>query len=69
LVRGAEVRGVGLDELVLTEPDLGPDALVLLEPGAAVQRRTTPGGGGPEPVRVQLEAAAARLAAQADWLG
>ena len=36
-----------LDELVLTDPDLGPEALALLEPGAAVQRRTTPGGAGP----------------------
>ena len=35
----------------ITEPDLGPDALALLEPGAAVLRRTTPGGAGPAPVR------------------
>ena len=34
----------------MTEPRLGPDALPLLEPGAAVRRRTTPGGAGPEPV-------------------
>ena len=40
-------RGVPLDELVLTDPDLGPEALALLEPGAAVLRRTTPGGAGP----------------------
>ena len=32
------------------DPRLGPDALPLLEPGSAVRRRTTPGGGGPEPV-------------------
>ncbi|MEX2100086.1 MAG: argininosuccinate lyase [Acidimicrobiia bacterium] len=68
MVRDASERGVGLEELVLTDPDLGPDALALLEPGAAVLRRTTPGGGGPEPVRVQLEAAKACLATQADWL-
>ena len=43
-----------LDELVLTEPDLGPDALALLEPGAAVLRRTTPGGAGPASVAAQL---------------
>jgi argininosuccinate lyase len=69
IVRAASERHVGLDELVLTEPDLGSEALALLEPGAAVLRRTTPGGGGPEPVRVQLAAAEARFAAQADWLG
>jgi argininosuccinate lyase len=69
IVRAASERGVGLDELVLTEPDLGPEALALLEPGAAVLRRTTPGGGGPEPVRAQLAAAESRFAAQADWLG
>ena len=50
------------------EPLLGEDALGLLEPGRAVQRRTTPGGGGPEPVRAQLVAARALLAAQADGL-
>ena len=44
-----------LEELVMTEPRLGPDALRYLEPGAAVQRRTSPGGAGPEPVAAQLE--------------
>ena len=50
----------------MTEPRLGPDALPLLEPGAAVQRRTTPGGGGPEPVRraARRGAGAARSAAR-----
>ena len=33
----------------------GPSASSLLEPGSAVRRRTTPGGGGPEPVAAQLE--------------
>ena len=33
LVRHSAERGVPLDELVLTEPDLGPEALALLEPG------------------------------------
>jgi argininosuccinate lyase len=59
---------VGLEELVLTDPDLGPDALAVLEPGAAVLRRTTPGGAGPAPVAVQLDSARARLAEQARWL-
>ena len=68
LVREAETGAVPLDELVAAEPRLGPAARALLEPGAAVQRRTTPGGAGPGPVAAQLEAAQARLAEQAAWL-
>ena len=68
LVRHSAERGVPLDELVLTEPDLGPDALALLEPGAAVLRRTTPGGAGPASVAEQLVKARARLAEQEHWL-
>jgi argininosuccinate lyase len=62
LVRQSIERGVPLDELVMTEPRLGPDALPLLEPGRAVQRRSTPGGGGPEPFPAQFAAARAHLA-------
>ena len=54
LVRQSAERGVPLDELVMTDPDLGPEALALLEPGAAVLRRTTPGGAGPAPVAAQM---------------
>jgi argininosuccinate lyase len=68
LVREAAERGVALDELVMTDPRLGTDALAVLEPGEAVRRRTTPGGAGPTPVRVQLAAARARLASQRSWL-
>ncbi len=68
LVRQAVERGVGLEELVMTDPRLGPDSLALLEPGQAVRRRTSPGGAGPVPLTSQLEAARARLRAQADWL-
>jgi argininosuccinate lyase len=68
LVRQSVERGVPLEELVMTEPKLGPDALQYLEDGAAVQRRTSPGGGGPEPLAPQLEAARAVLAAQSTWL-
>ena len=42
--------------------ELGPDAVFLVDPGIAVTRRTTPGGGGPEPVAVQLKAFATRVA-------
>jgi argininosuccinate lyase len=68
LVRHSAERGVPLDELVLTEPDLGPEALALLEPGAAVLRRTTPGGAGPASVEEQLVRARAKLTEQARWL-
>lgn len=68
LVRQTVERGVPLDELVANDPRLGPDALPLLEPGSALRRRTTPGGGGPEPVARELDAAAARLDRQRAWL-
>jgi argininosuccinate lyase len=61
IVRQSIERGVPIDELVMTEPRLGPDALPLLEPGRAVQRRSTPGGAGPEPFPAQLAAARAHL--------
>ena len=69
LVRDAAERGVPLEELVMTEARLGPDALALFEPGEAVRRRTTAGGAGPEPLRAQLTAARDRLADQEAWLG
>jgi argininosuccinate lyase len=65
LVRQAVERGVPLDELVITDPRLGPDALALLEPGQSVQRRRTPGGAGPEPHAPQLAAARQRLTERA----
>ena len=55
IVRDALQRGVPLEELVEAHPDLGEPALALLEPGVAVSRRRTPGGAGPEPVKVQLD--------------
>jgi len=64
IVRQAAERGLPLDELVMTDPRLGPDALALLEPGQAVKRRSTPGGAGPEAIGPQLAAAQAWLAAR-----
>ena len=69
LVRESVERGIPLDELIMTEPKLGPDALAALEPGASVRRRTSPGGGGTASVAAQLEAARARLADQEGRLG
>jgi len=54
LVRAGLERRVPLAELVEAHPALGTDALVLLDPGAAVRRRTSPGGAGPIPVARQL---------------
>ncbi len=68
LVRQAVERHIPLEELVAAEPHLGADALPLFEPGSAVRRRTTPGGAGPEPVAVQLQAASERLRRQQQWL-
>jgi len=69
LVRRSLEEHVDLAQLVAAEATLGPDARGLLDPGAAVRRRTTPGGAGPVPVAAQLERAHARLDAQRAWLG
>jgi argininosuccinate lyase len=52
-----------LAELVAAAPELGPDAVALLDDGVAVRRRTTPGGAGPVPQAAQRDRLAARLAA------
>ena len=51
-----------LAELIEAHPAFGTDALTLLEPVAALRRRTTPGGPGPDAVAVQLERFAGRVA-------
>ncbi len=60
LVRESLERHVPLVELVAAHPDLGDAAVVLLEPGVAVTRRSTPGGAGPGPVAEQSERFARR---------
>jgi argininosuccinate lyase len=71
LVRDSVERHVPLAELVEAHPALGPTAVELLAPGVAVTRRTTPGGAGPGPVRIQLADFARRLGHDrtvlADW--
>jgi argininosuccinate lyase len=62
LVRRSLDEGEDLAGLVAAEPRLGPEAAELLEPGVAVTRRTTRGGGGPGPLPAQREAYSARLA-------
>ena len=61
LVRESVERRVPLAELVQANPDLGEEALALLEPGVAVERRTSPGGAGRRPVAAQMENFARRL--------
>ena len=61
LVRESVERRVPLAELVQANPDLGEEALALLEPGVAVERRTSAGGAGRQPVRAQMENFTRRL--------
>ncbi|MDZ4826575.1 MAG: argininosuccinate lyase [Actinomycetota bacterium] len=68
LVRQSIERGVPLDELMVNDPRLGPEAVPLLEPGSAVRRRTTRGGAGPGPVAEQFDRAKDRLEHQRLWL-
>ncbi len=69
LVRDSEERGVPLAELVQAHPSLGFESLWLLEPGAAVQRRTTPGGAGPVPVAEQIERFESRVVLDRERVG
>jgi argininosuccinate lyase len=61
LVRRSLDEGIPLEELVTAEPELGPDAVAVLAPGASVRRRTTPGGAGPAAVAEQRSRLAERL--------
>ena len=61
LVRRSLAGEGALADLVAADPSLGPEAAALVAPGMAVTRRTTPGGGGPGPVAVQLERFAVAL--------
>jgi len=68
LVRESVERGVPLAELVEAHPDFGELALEVLDAAAALRRRTTPGGTGPDAVAVQLERFRRRLVADATRL-
>jgi argininosuccinate lyase len=54
LVRKSLDEGIALRDLVAASPQLGSEAMFLVDPGIAVTRRTTPGGGGPQPVAAQI---------------
>jgi len=55
LVRDSLEGGVPLADLVRAHPAFEVADIALLDPGAAIQNRTTPGGAGPEAVAVQLD--------------
>jgi argininosuccinate lyase len=69
IVRDSLERHVPLAELVEGHPDLGGEAVALLEPGVAVTRRTTPGGAGPKPVADQLRNLRRRLEIDGERVG
>ncbi|MDA8392785.1 MAG: argininosuccinate lyase [Actinomycetota bacterium] len=68
LVREAAERRVPLAELVQGQPELGEEAVSLLEPGVAAARRRTPGGAGSAAVLEQTERFAARIRIDRDRL-
>ncbi len=68
LVRRSADRGVPLVEAVVADPDFGPGAASLLEPGAAVRSKITAGGTGPAAVAIQVERFRARLDADRERL-
>ena len=64
---GAHVRSAlagegSLRDLVAADPDLGPDAAVLVGPGVGVRMRTSRGAAGPDALPLQLESYRAMLA-------
>ena len=69
LVRDSIERRVPLAELVEAHPSLGTEAVWLLEPGTAVQRRTTAGGAGPAAVADQLARHRKSIAVDEERLG
>ena len=69
LVRDSLESGTPLVDLVRAEARLGAEGAAILEPGAAVRRRVTPGGGGPAAVATQLDRFRQRLATDEVRLG
>ena len=52
-VRDALARSVPLVDVVRSHPDLGDDAAALFAPGAAIERRRSPGASGPDAAAAQ----------------
>jgi argininosuccinate lyase len=68
LVRRSLAGEGPLGDLVADDPRLGAEAAALVAPGVAVRRRTSPGGAGPGPLRVQMQRFAAALDDERDRL-
>ena len=68
LVRESIASGRALSDLVRADPRLGEQGAAILRPGAAVRRRVTAGGGGPDAVATQLNRFRANVAASASHL-
>jgi argininosuccinate lyase len=68
LVRRALAGEASLRDLVVASEHLGDEPAAILEPGAAVRRRSTRGSGGPGPVAEQRERFVARLNADIERL-
>ncbi|MEZ7196349.1 argininosuccinate lyase [Pseudodesulfovibrio karagichevae] len=60
--KGVGLEDLGLDELKRFSGEIGEDVYAVLDYSAAIRRRITPGGTGPESV-------AAQIGALRDWLG
>ncbi|MEO6317860.1 MAG: argininosuccinate lyase [Acidimicrobiales bacterium] len=69
LVRESLESGLPLGDLVTAHPAFTAGDRDLLQPGRAVRNRTTPGGGGPAAVAVQLERFRSRLDADRRRIG
>ena len=68
----AEEQGIGLEDLSLEalrslSPLISEDVYAVLDYDTAVRRRNTPGGTGPDAVRVQMEALEAWLSLPLAW--
>jgi len=69
LVRRSFDEGVPFEDLVAASEVLGPAAARLLEPGAAIERRSSPGGSGAAAVAEQLERFKQQCAAERSRVG
>ncbi len=69
IVRESSQGGGALSDLVAGHPDLGPEAVRLLEPEVSMARRGTPGGTGTRQVADQLERFSMRLIADGKRVG
>ena len=65
--KGTGLEALSLDELRSLSPLIEEDVYAVLDYDTAVRRRNTPGGTGPEPVSLQMEALDAWLSTPLAW--